>query len=140
MSRPPLRPVAAPLRRVTVLYDADCALCRRARGWLAGRPQLVPLAFVPAGSAQARRLFPGLNHAATLGDLTAIGDDGSVFTAEAAWVLCLWCLAEHRGLAVRLAGPALLPTARAVILAISARRATISGLLGSPATGGPTVG
>ena len=76
------------LRRVTVLFDADCGLCRRAREW----------------------------------------------------VLCLWRLAGHRGLAMRLAGPALLPTARKAVLAISARRQQISGLLDGLVRTGPTVG
>ncbi len=129
-----------PLRQVTVLFDADCGLCGRAREWLAGQPQLVPLVFVPAASDEARALFPTLDHASTLGDLTAVGDDGSVYAAEAAWVLCLWCLAGHRGLAMRLASPALLPTAHKAVLAISARRQQISGLLAGPVRTGPTVG
>jgi predicted DCC family thiol-disulfide oxidoreductase YuxK len=127
MSTPPR---GVPLRRVTVLFDRDCELCRRAKQWLAGQPQLVPLEFVPAGSERARTLFPGLDHAATLGDLTAVGDDGSVYVAESAWVLCLWCLTGYRNLAVRLAAPALLPTARRAVLAISARREHLSELLG----------
>jgi predicted DCC family thiol-disulfide oxidoreductase YuxK len=123
-------PHQVPLHRVTVLFDQDCELCRRAREWLGGQPQLVPLEFVPAGSVQARTLFPGLDHAATLGDLTAVGDDGSVYVAESAWVLCLWCLADYRNLAIRLAGPAWLPTARKAVLAISSRRRQLSELLG----------
>lgn len=42
----------------TVLFDANCPLCRAARRWLTSRAQLVPLEFVPAGSAEARRRFP----------------------------------------------------------------------------------
>ncbi|MEK8107718.1 DCC1-like thiol-disulfide oxidoreductase family protein [Micromonospora sp. M12] len=52
----------------TVLFDAACPLCRAARRWLSSRAQLVPLEFVPAGSAEARRRFPGLDHDATLRD------------------------------------------------------------------------
>jgi len=54
----------------TVLFDEGCPICRTARRWLAGRAQLVPLRFVPAGSAEARERFPGLDHAATLRDPT----------------------------------------------------------------------
>ena len=34
------------MRSLTVLYDAGCPICRAARRWLAGRPQVVPLEFV----------------------------------------------------------------------------------------------
>ena len=107
---------------LTVLYDADCPLCRGARRWLAGRAQLVPLSFVPAGSAEARRLFPGLDHAATLRDLTVIGDDGSIYVGDGAWAACLWALADYRGMAERLTSPRLLPAARRFIAAASAVR------------------
>ena len=50
----------APVRRLTVLYDAECSLCTFLRDWLVRQPQWVPLELVPAGSAEARRRFPGL--------------------------------------------------------------------------------
>lgn len=117
------------LRSVTVLYDAGCAVCRRAREWLAAQPQSVPLSFVPAASPQARTLFPGLDPAATLRDLTVVAADGRVWHAESAWVVALWCLTEHRALAERLAQPALLPTVRTAVAAIGAGRHTVSALL-----------
>lgn len=107
---------------LTVLYDADCPLCRGARRWLTGRAQLVPLLFVPAGSAEARRLFPGLDHPATLRDLTVIADDGSVYVGDGAWAACLWALADYRAMAERLTSPRLLPAARRFIAAASAVR------------------
>ncbi|MFJ2179520.1 hypothetical protein ACIOJG_02750 [Streptomyces anulatus] len=55
----------APVRRLTVLYDAQCPLCVHLRHWLQRQRQLVPLDLVPAGSAEARRRFPELDHAAT---------------------------------------------------------------------------
>ena len=107
---------------LTVLYDAGCPLCRAARRWLAGRPQLVPLMFVPAGSVDARRLFPGLDHGATLREITVIADTGDVYTGDGAWLACLWALAEHRALADRLARPALRPLARRVVAAAATVR------------------
>ena len=86
-----------------------CPLCRAARRWLASRAQLVPLEFVPAGSAEARRRFPGLDHDATLRDLTVIADTGEVYAGDGAWLACLWALADHRRTAERLARPRLLP-------------------------------
>ncbi|MEU8298093.1 DCC1-like thiol-disulfide oxidoreductase family protein [Micromonospora sp. NPDC048909] len=110
------------IRGFTVLYDAYCPLCRTARRWLASRPQLVPLEFLPAGSADARRRFPGLDHDATLRDLTVVADTGEVYAGDGAWFACLWALTEHRAAAERLAHPHLLPLARRVIATAAAVR------------------
>jgi predicted DCC family thiol-disulfide oxidoreductase YuxK len=107
---------------LTVLYDDRCRLCRRASRWLAGRDQLVPLRFVPAGSTGARRRFPALDHEATLRDLTVVSSVGEVWTGDAAWLTCLWALRSYRGLAHRLAGPGLLPVARRVVAVAAAIR------------------
>ena len=112
----------------TVLFDAGCPICRSAHTWLEGRAQLVPLTFVAAGSAAARRLFPGLDHARTLRDITVVADTGEVYAGDAAWLACLWALTDYRGLADRLARPDLLPTARRVIgLAAAVRERTRAG-------------
>lgn len=107
---------------LTVLYDEGCPICRAAHRWLEGRAQLVPLMFVPAGSAEARTRFPGLDHSATLRDLTVIADNGLVYVSDGAWLACLWALADYRGMADRLSTPALLPAARRFIAAASAVR------------------
>lgn len=44
------RDARVPVRRLTVLYDADCRLCTFVRGWLVRQRQLVPLDLVPACS------------------------------------------------------------------------------------------
>ncbi|SCL20911.1 Predicted thiol-disulfide oxidoreductase YuxK, DCC family [Micromonospora rhizosphaerae] len=110
------------VRGFTVLYDAHCPLCRAARRWLASRAQLVPLEFVPAGSAEARRRFPGLDHDATLRELTVVADTGEVYAGDGAWFACLWALADHRSTAERLARPHLLPLARRVVATASSVR------------------
>ncbi|MET8277423.1 DCC1-like thiol-disulfide oxidoreductase family protein [Micromonospora sp. NPDC005174] len=110
------------IRAFTVLFDANCPLCRAARRWLASRAQLVPLEFVPAGSTEARRRFPGLDHDATLRDLTVVADTGEVYAGDGAWFACLWALADHRSAAERLSQPHLLPLARQVVAAASAIR------------------
>jgi predicted DCC family thiol-disulfide oxidoreductase YuxK len=101
-----------PVTGLTVLYDAGCPLCSRFRDWLSGQALLVRLDLVAAGSREARRRFPGLEHDRTLEVVTVVADDGRVFTAEHAWVMCLWATARHRGLAERLARPEWLPLAR----------------------------
>ncbi|PRH75653.1 hypothetical protein C6N75_29835 [Streptomyces solincola] len=110
-------PRLPPVRRLTVLYDADCALCTHLRGWLVRQRQRIPLDLVPAGSAEARRRFPHLDHGSTLKEITVVGDAGQVYRSTAAWITCLWALDAYRPTARRLATPAGLPVARATVLA-----------------------
>ncbi|MEV7029225.1 DCC1-like thiol-disulfide oxidoreductase family protein [Streptomyces sp. NPDC093272] len=106
-----------PVRGLTVLYDAECSLCTHLRGWLVRQPQLVPLTLLPAGSDEARARFPGLDHSATLDEVTVVGDSGQVYRETAAWIVVLWALREHRPLAHRLSTPAGARLARGAVLA-----------------------
>ena len=63
------------MRALTVLYDPSCEFCRGARDWLAAQPKRIPVALVAAGSVEAELLFPDLDHATTLGQLTAVDDE-----------------------------------------------------------------
>ena len=90
---------------LTVLYDADCPTCVRLQRWLVAQPQLVPLQFVAAGSPEARRRFVGLDHEATLRQITVIADDGSIYRKDRAMLVCLWALARWRGVALHAASP-----------------------------------
>lgn len=120
--------MGTPVRRLTVLYDAQCSLCIHLRGWLLRQRQLVPLDLVPAGSAEARRRYPRLDHATTLREITVIGDRGQIYTGPAAWIVCLWALAEYRPKAHWLATPAGLPFVRVTMLAAARyREATAAG-------------
>lgn len=105
----------AAVSHLTVLYDARCRLCRAARRWLARNDHLIPLRFVPAGSPEARRRFPGLDHAATLREVTVVADTGQFWMGDGAWLACLWALRAYRGLSHRLASPRMLPVARWVV-------------------------
>jgi predicted DCC family thiol-disulfide oxidoreductase YuxK len=122
------------MRELTVLYDAECGLCRRFRAWLAaqrpapdGQGGVVRLRFVAAGSADARALYPELDHAATLREVTVVADDGSVYVGDRAWIVCLWTTWEHRRTAVRLSSPAMRPVARAMVLAAAGLRRWTTG-------------
>ncbi|WP_151480939.1 thiol-disulfide oxidoreductase DCC family protein [Streptomyces albicerus] len=106
-----------PVRGLTVLYDAQCSLCAHLRDWLVRQRQLVPLELMPAGSETARRRFPGIDHAATLDEITVVGDSGQVYRGTAAWIVTLWALAEHRPMAHRLSTPAGARLARGAVLA-----------------------
>ena len=124
------------MRYLTVLFDARCALCRRARVWLAAEPQYVELRFVAAASDQARYLFPDLDPATTLGELTVVSDQAEVFRGAKAWLMCLWALWRYRGLALDLASPRWMPLAKRFVAWVATHR----GELGSPLVSGGAVG
>ncbi len=50
----------APVTSFTIVYDAACGLCTRAKDWINQQTPLVGLRFVAAGSPEARRRFPQL--------------------------------------------------------------------------------
>ena len=99
---------------LTVLYDQRCPLCRKLKAWLAGEATLVPVTFVAAGSPDARRRFPALDHDRTITVLTVVAADGAVYEGERAWLICAWSLPSWRPLAERLASRTGLPLARAL--------------------------
>jgi len=107
---------------LTVLYDTDCGLCRRAHDWLAEQTKIVELVFVPCDSAEARTRYPQLNHELTKTDLTVIGANGAVYFGPKAWLMVLWSLSRYREWAYRLSSPELLPTTKRVVSAISQNR------------------
>ncbi|GAQ51556.1 thiol-disulfide oxidoreductase DCC family protein [Streptomyces acidiscabies] len=111
-----------PVRRLTVLYDAECGLCRTLSAWLARQPKLVPLDLVPAASDAAHALFPGLDHGLTLTEITVVGDSGQLYRGADAWVVVLWALREHRPLAHRLSTPSGARLARGALLAAAKLR------------------
>jgi len=115
---------------MTVLYDPDCGLCRRAHEWLAQQVKLIELIFVPCASEEARKRFPFLDHDLTKKDLTVIGDNGSVYFGPKAWLMVLWALPRYRSWAYRLAKPELLPTTRKVVSLISQHRYQIGRVAG----------
>lgn len=110
------------MRSLTVLYDADCRVCCQARRWLERQPQLVALRFVPAASRAAARLYPELDPAETLRQITLVGDDGSVYRGAKAWVMCLWATERYRHFADKLASPKLMPRAQRFVARVSAER------------------
>ena len=111
---------------LTVLYDPECGLCRRAHEWLADQTKLVELIFVPCASEEARKRFPQLNHDLTKANLTVVADDGPVFFGPKAWLMVLWALTRYRDWSYRLARPELLPTTKRVVSTISQHRYQIS--------------
>lgn len=115
------------MRQLTVIYDAECGLCRRVHAWLLDQPKFIDLAFVPVNSEEARHRYPELDHALTSRDLTVISDQGALYRGSKAWLMCLWALRDYRAWSLRLSSPELLPTTRKVVSMISQNRYKLSG-------------
>jgi len=115
---------------MTVLYDPDCGLCRRAHEWLAQQAKLIDMIFVPCASEEARKRFPFLDHDLTKKDLTIVADNGWVYFGPKAWLMVLWALPRYREWSYRLAKPELLPTTRKVVSLISQHRYQIGRVAG----------
>jgi predicted DCC family thiol-disulfide oxidoreductase YuxK len=115
------------MERLYIIYDAQCGLCSWAKRWLMRQPALIDLRFIPAGSALAERLFPGLTHPGdTPEELVVVSDQGAVYRSGNAWIMCLFALEAYREWANRLAHPLLRPLARQAFSLLSKERSRIS--------------
>lgn len=110
------------MRQLTILYDAQCSLCQRVLGWLSRQSQYIPLYFVAAGGAGARRRFPDLDHEATLAELTVVADERHVYRGAKAWVMCLWALHEYRPFALGLGSSKAMGLAERFVKSVSKNR------------------
>jgi predicted DCC family thiol-disulfide oxidoreductase YuxK len=120
------------MKHLFVLYDQDCGICQRCRGWLSRQPAFVELRFIPLQSPEIGHRFPGLLEWPDLDlreKLVAIGDDGAVYQGQNAWIMCLYALRDYREWAQRLAHPSLLPFARRVCETVSRHRLVVSSFL-----------
>ena len=97
------------MKTLYVLYDDDCALCRRCRRWLSAQPAFLELRFLPLGAAETECRVPGIAQYRPSEQLLVISDEGAVYQGSHAWIMCLYALREYREWSQRLAGPLLLP-------------------------------
>jgi predicted DCC family thiol-disulfide oxidoreductase YuxK len=118
------------MRKLTVLFDAGCGFCRRCRWWLERQPRYLEMEFVPAGSSEAARRFPGLEPPGDVEELVVVDDEGGVYRNGEAFVMCLYALENYREWSELLAQPSLLPLARAAFEALSDHRRRLSRWLG----------
>lgn len=121
-------------RLLTVLFDANCSMCRHAKAWLGTQRAFVKLDFVAQISDEAGRRFPRLvtkiSPAGDPEELVVVADDGRVWRGDGAWIMVLWALREHRALAVRLAkNPALRAMARRAFAFLSHNRQVVGSFL-----------
>lgn len=122
------------IRRVFVLYDAECGFCCACARWLATQPHLVEVVALARNDPRIRELFPGLPPAIRpdikVPDLTVVDDQGGVYLGDSAWLVAMWALAEWRPWSHRFATPTLRPLAREAFALISSGRHGINALFG----------
>lgn len=118
------------MRRLYVLYDAECGLCSRVRRWAEKEPTFVELEFVAAQSARAYWWFPTLVRPGHPEELVVVNDEGGVYREDTSWIMVLYAMQQYREWAMRLARPGLLPHARAAFRLLTDNRKRVSEWLG----------
>ena len=113
--------------QLLVLYDDDCAFCRRCAGWLQAEPRYVEVDFLAARSEAARELFGTLPW---LGEeLVVVDEHGHAWVGPAAFIVCLWTTVRWREWSYRLRGPTLSAVASRFFGAVSARRSLLAAMM-----------
>lgn len=115
---------------LTVIYDDTCEFCRRCRRWLEGQRLHVRLQYLAASDPAATARYGPADKLRQ--DLVVVADDGRAWVGPSAFVTLLWTTRRYRGVARRLANPALLPIARRTFHVISSNRGSINTMLQKP--------
>jgi predicted DCC family thiol-disulfide oxidoreductase YuxK len=118
------------MRTLTVLYDADCGLCAKSRTWVQRQHAYFPVEFLPQGSAESVRRYPGVTTTSPPLELVVIDDTGGVYRDDKAWLMILYALRRYRPLAMRLARPGFHGLARRAYHLVSRNRYRLSSRLG----------
>lgn len=117
---------AGTIKKLHILYDADCAMCRQCRAFLLKQPAYFALEFVPLQTLDLESRFPGIGQFHPDRELIVITDEGGVYQGASAWIMCLYALPEYREWSQRLASPTLLPYAKKAVSVISSHRQALS--------------
>ena len=125
------------MQKLTILYDAECALCQQCRIFLGREPAYLPLEFVPLQSPDLATRFPGIDSLHPDREIIVIADTGEIWQGGPAWITCLYALRNYREWSYRLATPALLPIAKRLVAAISRNRHFLSSFFSQPHTNPP---
>jgi predicted DCC family thiol-disulfide oxidoreductase YuxK len=116
-------------QRLVVVYDENCALCRRCRQWLEIQPTHLSIEFLAAGSDTARNRY---GQVPWLGaDLVVVDDAGGVWAGPAAFIVCLWATVRYRVWSYRLSGRAFAPLAESFFHLVSSNRGRIGAVVGA---------
>jgi len=116
------------MNRLTILYDATCALCVRCRDFLAQSHAYLPLELLASQAPAARERYgevPWLGE-----ELVVASDDGDVWIGPAAFLVCLWALRDYREWSFRLSGDVFAPLAERFFVALSSNRRSIARFFG----------
>jgi hypothetical protein len=84
------------------------------------------LRFLPFQSPEVADRFPGIETLHPEEQLLVVSDEGGVYRGPQAWIMCLYALRDYRELSLRLAHPALLPSARRFCELLSEHRFRVS--------------
>lgn len=120
---------AGKIDELIVLFDAECALCRKARKWLGEEPQYVPLKFYPLQLKGVTQRFPGLQEVDLRAELTVLHAQGDYWRGLDAWLMVLWALEDWRERSIELAQPMWKPLARRLVIELSENRYWLSDLI-----------
>ncbi len=118
------------MKRLYILYDRQCGICRELMAWMKIQPAYLELHLMPSDSPDAMKTFPEFAKPGKPEELIVISDEGAVYRDVQAYIMCLYALEEYREWAMRLASPALLPLARQACRFLSRNRAKLSDWLG----------
>lgn len=118
------------MAQLTVLYDENCPLCRRARNWLASEPTHVPLELLAAGSSAALDRFGSLGLSGR--ELVVVADDGRAWVGPAAFLVAMWSTRRWRAWSFVMSSRAFAPLAERFFRMVSANRGRIGALLREP--------
>lgn len=116
------------MKRLTILHDTGCAFCRRCVAWLKTQPKYLELEFLAVDSPLVANRYPGLKTELLKKELTVVDDEGGVYYAENAYVICLYALRTYREWSVRLSNPAARPLVRRAMHAVTEHRHALSEL------------
>ncbi|GHC10436.1 thiol-disulfide oxidoreductase DCC family protein [Cerasicoccus arenae] len=114
---------------LTVFFDADCQICRRAHRWIARQPKFVRIKFLPLQTENLVERFPGIDQFDLREELTVLGPQGQIWQGLDGWLMVLWALEVWRGRAIEFAQPHWRPLARRLIVELSNNRYRLSSLL-----------
>lgn len=116
-----------PPRRLTVVYDDNCELCRRCRHWLLQQPTHVELRFLESSDPEVYDLYGDQPWYKI--ELMVVTDTGIAWVGAQGFIMCLWATVRWRPTSYRLSGKAFTPLAERFFHALSANRSVVSGLL-----------
>lgn len=109
------------MKKLTVIFDGDCVLCRHSVRWLAKRQTHVEIETVPALHAETMAAH---GHIPGYGDnMVVVADDGRVWVGPPdAYLIVMWAVRGTRALSYLLSAPVLKGLTTMVIRVITRNR------------------